>query len=38
MEQLTQVTIDVLAWFLGPFAVMLVVGWLVSLFSFGRDR
>lgn len=37
MEELVQVTIDVIAWFLNPFAVMLVVGWIVSLFAFGRD-
>lgn len=38
MELLIQATIDVLAYFLGPFAIMLGVGWLVSLFAFGRDN
>lgn len=37
MDLLLQATIDVLAYFLAPFAVMLGVGWLVSLFAFGRD-
>lgn len=32
MEQLAQLTIDVLAWFLAPFAVVLAVNWVVSLF------
>ncbi len=38
MSELTQITIDILAYFLAPFAVMLGVGWLVSLFAFGRDN
>ena len=38
MEILLQPTIDILAYFLAPFAVMLGVGWLVSLFVFGRDH
>lgn len=38
MEELIQITIDVLAYCLGPFAVMLGVGWVVSLFAFGRDN
>lgn len=39
MEELIQITIDIMAYFLGPFAVMLGVGWLVSLFTFTRgDR
>lgn len=37
MEELMQVTIDVIAWLLQPFAIMLAVGWVVSLFAFGRD-
>lgn len=37
MEELTQITIDIMAYFLSPFAIMLGVGWLVSLFKFGRD-
>lgn len=36
IDILLQPTIDVLAYFLAPFAVMLGVGWLVSLFDFGR--
>lgn len=32
MEQLAQVIIDVLAWFLRGFAVILVINWLISLF------
>lgn len=38
MSELTQITIDILAYFLAPFAVMLGVSWLVSLFAFGRDN
>lgn len=38
MEELIQITIDVMAYYLGPFSVMLGVGWLVSLFKFGRDN
>lgn len=34
MEQLVQSTIDVLAWFLMPFAVVVVVSWVVSLFKY----
>lgn len=37
MEDLLQVTVDVVGWLLNPFAVMLAVGWVVSLFAFGRD-
>lgn len=32
MQELAQVTIDVLAWFLQPFSVVLAVYWVVSLF------
>lgn len=32
MQDLVQVTIDVMAWFLAPFAVVLAVNWVVSLF------
>lgn len=38
MLELVQATIDIMAWFLQPFAIMLVLGWLVSLFAFGRDN
>lgn len=38
MLELAQATIDIAAWFLQPFAILLVLGWLVSLFAFGRDR
>lgn len=31
-EILTQATIDLIAWFLIPFAVMLAVEWVVGLF------
>lgn len=34
MEALAQSTIDVLAWFLQPFAVVLVISWVVSLFRY----
>lgn len=34
MEALAQATIDVLAWFLQPFAVVLVISWVVSLFRY----
>lgn len=37
MQDLIQATVDVVAYFIGPFAVMLGVSWLVSLFAFGRD-
>lgn len=37
METLVQATIDIVAYFLAPFAVMLGVSWLVSLFAFGRN-
>lgn len=32
MQELAQATIDVLAWFLAPFSIVLVVNWVVSLF------
>lgn len=32
MEELAQITIDVLAWFLQPFAAVLAIYWVVSLF------
>lgn len=32
MEQLAQVTVDVMAWFLQPFAAILAINWVVSLF------
>lgn len=32
MEQLAQATIDVLGWFLVPFAYILVINWVISLF------
>lgn len=32
MELLAQSTVDVLTWFLKPFAVILVINWVVSLF------
>lgn len=37
MEELAQITIDVLAYFLAPFAIMLGISWLVSLFPRGRE-
>lgn len=32
MELLAQATIDVMAWFLQPFAYVLVIYWVISLF------
>lgn len=32
MQELAQSTINVLAWFIQPFALMLVLSWIVSLF------
>lgn len=32
MEQFAQLTIDILSWFLLPFAVILAVNWAISLF------
>ena len=32
MQVLSQATIDVLTWFLQPFAYVLVISWAVSLF------
>lgn len=34
MMELAQVTIDVMAWFLLPFACTLAVSWAVSLFRY----
>lgn len=33
--QLAQAIVDVLAWFLAPFAIILAVYWVVSLFRKG---
>lgn len=38
MLEIAQATVDLIAWFLQPFAVLIVVSWLVSLFAFGRDN
>lgn len=38
MEELVQATIDIIAWFLVPFATLLVAGWLVSLFAYARGE
>lgn len=32
MEQFAQTTVNILAWFLVPFAVVVVVDWITSLF------
>lgn len=32
MQELAQTTINVLAWFLQPFALVLVINWVISLF------
>lgn len=32
MNELAQVTIDVCAWFLAPFAILCAVSWVVSFF------
>jgi uncharacterized membrane protein len=32
MEDLAQITIDVLAWFIQPFAFVLIVFWVTGLF------
>lgn len=37
MQELAQMTVDTVAWFLQPFAFMLVVSWLVSLFNNWRS-
>lgn len=37
MQEIAQVTIDTVGYFLGGFVIMLVVGWLVSLFPGKRD-
>lgn len=34
MEQLGQATIDVLAWFLQPFCLVMAVSWVVGLFRY----
>lgn len=34
MQTLVQLTIDTLAYFIGPFAVVVVMSWLVSLFRY----
>lgn len=38
MHEIGQITIDIMAYFMEGFAVMLVVGWVCSLFAFGRDN
>lgn len=38
MDIIAQATIDIMAYFMSGFAIMLVVGWVASLFSFGRDN
>lgn len=37
MQELAQSTIDVIAWFLQPFAIMLCISWVVSLFNSWRS-
>lgn len=32
MQELAQVTIDVCAWFLTPFAILCVLSWVISFF------
>lgn len=34
MQDLAQATIDVMAWFLLPFALVTAVSWVVSLFRY----
>lgn len=34
MFQLAQTTLDILAWFLYPFAVCLVITWVVNMFRY----
>lgn len=36
MEALAQATVDFLAWFLLPFAIILVVEWVIRLFPRGN--
>jgi len=37
MQDLAQMTIDIIAWFLQPFAIMLCLAWVVSLFNSWRQ-
>lgn len=37
MQELAQTTIDIIAWFLQPFAIMLCISWVVSLFNSWRQ-
>lgn len=37
MDQIAQCTIDIMAYFMGGFTIMLVISWLVSLFPGKRD-
>ena len=37
MNEIGQVTIDIMAYFMGGFVVMLVISWVVSLFPGKRD-
>lgn len=37
MQELAQATVDIIAWFLAPFAVMLGITWVVSLFNNWRS-
>lgn len=38
MDIIGQATIDIMAYFMSGFTIMLVVSWIVSLFAFGRDN
>ncbi len=37
MQELAQATIDIIAWFLAPFAIMLCISWVCSLFNGWRQ-